>query len=189
MALKWLKVKKHLQPSALAKKILRPQSPSDTIDGYRQAVMRAPDISEVYQHYRGENLPDDQFLRNTVVETYKVPSDSFQEFKQVFLESLETAELVSRHGEKIRITDVASGDAAAPAQSDRLKKLEKATNVGANDSCFVMQPFAGQLGEYYLGFRLGEKGKTGTAYKAKMSLKAGDKPSVAPPTPATPPPK
>ena len=138
-----------LQPSVLAKKILRPQSPSDTIDGYRQAVMSAPEISEVYQHYRGENLPDDQFLRNTVVETYKVPADSFQEFKQVFLESLETAELISRHGEKIRITDVASGDAAAPAQSDRLKKLEKATNVGANDSCFVMQPFAAPLGEYY----------------------------------------
>ena len=48
----------HIQPSLLAKKILRPQSPNDTIDGYRQAVMNAPDISEVYQHYRGENLPD-----------------------------------------------------------------------------------------------------------------------------------
>lgn len=139
----------HLLPSALAKKILRPQSPSDVIDGYRQAVMSAPDISEIYQHYRGENLPDDQFLRNTVVETYKVPADSFQEFKQVFLESLETAELITRHGEKIRITDVASGDAAAPTQSDRLKKLEKTTNVGANDTCFVMQPFAAPLGDYY----------------------------------------
>ena len=139
----------HIAPSALAKKILRPQSPSDTIDGYRQAIMNAPDISEVYQHYRGENLPEDQFLRNTVVETYKVPSDSFQEFKQIFLESLETAELISRHGDKIRITDVASGAASAPAQSDRLKKLEKATNVGANDSCFVMQPFAAPLGDCY----------------------------------------
>lgn len=139
----------HIQPSALAKKILRPQLPSDTIDGYRQAVMNAPDISEVYQHYRGENLPDDQFLKNTVVETYKVPADGFQEFKQVFLESLETAELISKHGDKLRITDVASGDASAPAQSDRLKRLEKATSVGANDSCFVMQPFAAPLGDYY----------------------------------------
>ena len=90
----------HLQPTLLAKKILRPQSQSDTIDGFRQAVMNAPDISEVYQHYRGENLPDDQFLRNTVVETYKVPAESFQEFKQVFMESLETAELMTKHGKK-----------------------------------------------------------------------------------------
>jgi len=119
----------YIQPSVLAKKILRPQSSSDTIDGYRQAIMNAPDISEAYQRYRGENLPDDQFLRNTLVETYKVPSDSFQEFKQVFLESLTTAELISKHGEKIRIIDVASVDASTPTQSDRLKKLEKATNV------------------------------------------------------------
>lgn len=63
-----------IQPTALAKQILRPQSPNDAIDGYRQAILNAPDISEVYQHYRGENLPDDQFLRNTVVETYKVPA-------------------------------------------------------------------------------------------------------------------
>lgn len=139
----------HIQPSALAKKILRPQSPSDTIDGYREAVMKAPDISEVYQHYRGENLPDDQFLRNTVVETYKVPPESFQEFKQVFLESLEAAELISKHGDKIRVTDVTSSDATTTVPSDRLKKLEKATNVAASDSCFVMQPFAAPLGEYY----------------------------------------
>ena len=139
----------HIQPSLLAKKILKPQLPNDTIDGYRQAVMNAPDISEVYQHYRGENLPDDQFLRNTVVETYKVPSESFQEFKQVFLESLETAELITRHGDKVRITDVAGGDIPASVQSERLKKLEKTTNVGANDSCFVMQPFVPPLGDYY----------------------------------------
>jgi hypothetical protein len=85
-----------IQPSALAKQILRPQSPSDTLDGYRQAILNAPDISEVYQHYRGENLPDDQFLRNTVVETYKVPADTFPEFKQIFIDSLETAELLTR---------------------------------------------------------------------------------------------
>ncbi|MDI1243516.1 MAG: hypothetical protein PSX80_16520 [bacterium] len=139
----------HIRPSELAKKILRPQSPNDTIDGYRQAVMNAPDISEVYQHYRGENLPDDQFLKNTVVETYKIPGESFLEFKQVFLESLETAELVSKHGEKLRVIDVSSGDAIAAPQSDRLKKLEKATNIGADASCFVMQPFAAPLGDYY----------------------------------------
>lgn len=138
-----------IQPSDLAKKILRPQSSHDTIDGYRQAIMGAPDLSEIYQHYRGENLPDDKFLRNTVTDTYKVPADSFLEFKQVFLESLETAELLSKHGDKVRIIDVASADTGAPTQFDLLKKLEKTTTVGVNDSCFVMQPFASPLGDYY----------------------------------------
>lgn len=137
-----------IQPTALAKKILRPQSPTDSVDGYRQAVMNAPDISEVYQHYRGENLPDDQFLKNTVLETYRVPAEAFQEFKQIFIESLETAELISRHGEKLRVADAATNTSAA-VQSERLKKLEKTTSVGVNDTCFVMQPFASPLGDYY----------------------------------------
>ncbi|MBB6336004.1 hypothetical protein FHR59_000214 [Xanthomonas arboricola] len=138
-----------IQPTALAKKILRPQAPSDVVEGFREAVLNAPDLSEVYQHYRGENLPDDQFLLNTVVETYKVPAESFPEFKQVLIESLESAELITRHGDKIRVLDSTVEDPQAPAQSDRLKKLGKTTNISSTDSCFVMQPFAAPLGDYY----------------------------------------
>lgn len=138
-----------IKPTDLAKQILRPQSSTDTVDGYRQAIMNAPDISEVYQHYRGENLPDDQFFRNTVVETYGVPSDSYSEFKQVFLESLETAELIAKSGDKTRIIDASGSDTTSTSAANRLKKLERSANVGANESCFVMQPFAAPLGEYY----------------------------------------
>jgi hypothetical protein len=140
-----------IQPSALAKKILRPQSPGDDIEGYREAVLQAPDISDVYKHYRGENLPDDQFLQNTVVEIYKIPAESFGEFKQIFLESLETAQLLAKHGDKIRVIDISAegGTAATITASNRIKKLGKSANVSAGDSCFVMQPFAAPLGDYY----------------------------------------
>lgn len=138
-----------IQPSDLAKQILRPKGTNDKIEGFRIAVLKAPTISEVYQNYRGENLPDDQFLRNTVVENYNVPAESFDEFKQIFLDSLEAAELLTKHDDKIRVVDVTSGDASAPRQSDRLKKLEKNTIVGVNDSCFVMQPFAAPYDSYY----------------------------------------
>jgi hypothetical protein len=139
-------------PSALAKQILRPQKPEDAIVGYRNAVLHAPVISDVYKHYRGENLPDDQFLRNTVVDTYKVPADKFEEFKTVFLESLETAQLLTKHGESTRVVDFSSPmtpGAPAEQKSDRIKKLEKAANVSPTDTCFVMQPFAAPLGTYY----------------------------------------
>ena len=51
-----------IQPTALVKKILKPQSPNDVIDGFREAILNAPDISTVYKHYRGENLPDDVYF-------------------------------------------------------------------------------------------------------------------------------
>jgi len=140
-----------VQPSALAKQILRPQQPTDALEGYRQAVLNAPDISEVYKHYRGENLPDDVFLQNAVVEKYKIPSEMFGEFKQVFIDALNTAELLAKHGDKIRVLDVSGepGVDTTSQPSDRIKKLGKAANVNASDTCFVMQPFAAPLGEYY----------------------------------------
>lgn len=138
-----------IKPSDLAKKILRPQKEGDDIEGYREAVMRAPDIAEVYQHYRGENLPDTQFLKNTVVDTYKVPAEKFQEFKTVFLESLKSAELVEEHDGKVRVLDVTERTPTIDEPSDRIKKLGRSVKVEATDTCFVMQPFASPLGDYY----------------------------------------
>jgi hypothetical protein len=138
-----------LQPTALAKKALRPQSPSDALDAYREAIMQAPEISDVYRHYRGENLPDDQFLKNALTDTFHIPAEHVSDFKHVFMESLETAQLLVKHGEKYRVADVSDAIPDAGVSSGELKKLGKAVNVSSTDSCFVMQPFASPLGDYY----------------------------------------
>jgi len=88
-----------IQPTALARKILRPQNANDPVEGYREAIMLAPVVSDVYQHYRGENIPDDQFFRNALAEKFNIPSEDFSEFKQVFIESLEAAQLLAVHGD------------------------------------------------------------------------------------------
>jgi hypothetical protein len=54
----------------LARKILRPQHPQDKIEGLRQAIANAPVIADVYAHYRGENLPDQTFLQNALVDKF-----------------------------------------------------------------------------------------------------------------------
>ena len=138
-----------IQPTVLARKILRPQSANDPIDGYREALLLAPIVSDVYQHYRGENIPDDQFFQNALTEKYKVPAENFAEFKQVFLESLEAAQLLAPHGDKVRVIDFSSGSTSTATSSERIRKLERGAAVGSNDSCFVMQPFAPPLGGYY----------------------------------------
>ena len=107
-----------IQPTTLARKILRPQNPNDPVEGYREALLLAPVVSDVYQHYRGENIPDDQFFRNALAEKFGISADDFAEFKQVFLESLETAQLLAVHGDKTRIIDITSGAPdAAPRRS------------------------------------------------------------------------
>jgi hypothetical protein len=84
-----------LKLTDLARRILRPTSTEDEVKGYREAVLKAPEISEVYKHYRGENLPDDEtFLRNTLVETFHIPEPDYPDFKRIFLDALANAKLL-----------------------------------------------------------------------------------------------
>lgn len=132
-----------------AKRVLRPQEPNDKLEALREAILDAPVFSEVYGHYRGENLPDDQFLQNALVDKFKVPSDKVAEFKEVFLSSLQEAGLLSEHEGKVRVVDVSTAAEVAGGVSPTLKKLERSVKVGATDRCFVMMPFAPPLGGYY----------------------------------------
>ena len=139
----------HVQITDLAKKVLRPQQPQDEVDGLREAVLNAPEISDVYRHYRGENLPDRPFLENALVDTFKIPQEKVGEFISIFLETLKTAELIEEHGDKWRVIDVSQDGAHGAESSDALKKLGKSVRIDANDSCFVMMPFAAPIGNYY----------------------------------------
>jgi hypothetical protein len=139
-----------IQPTELARRILRPTSPEDEVKGYREAVLKAPDISDVYKHYRGENIPDETFFRNTVVQSFHIPDSDFLDFKQVFLESLEKAKLLEKHGDNVRVLDVSADVESQEEQSQRLKKLGSGVAVKKSGaSCFVMQPFAPPHGDYF----------------------------------------
>jgi hypothetical protein len=138
-----------IQPTDLARRIISPTTPEAEVKGYREAILKAPAISDVYKHYRGENIPDDTFFRNTVVQNFKIPEADFNDFKQVFLESLEKAGLLEKKEDKIRVLDVSSEVEQEGEQSQRLKKLGVAAAVKSGDTCFVMQPFAAPHGDYF----------------------------------------
>lgn len=133
----------------IARKILKPQEKSDKLSGLRDAVLTAQVISEIYSHYRGENLPDAEFFDNALTEKFRIPSDKLSEFKAIFIESLKTAELLSDHDGKYRVIDVSAESSAHEKTKEAFKKLEKTTKVKNDDTCFVMMPFADPLGSYY----------------------------------------
>jgi hypothetical protein len=139
-----------IHPTELARRILRPTSTDDAVKGYREAILKAPEFSDVYKHYRGENLPDDEtFFHNTLVDTYHLPEADYQDFRKIFYESLETAKLLEKHGDKIRVLDVSEEVAQPEGKSQRIKKLGSEVDLGAGGTCFVMQPFAAPYGDYY----------------------------------------
>jgi hypothetical protein len=139
-----------IKPTDLGKKILRPQTSDDELNGYREAVLKAPTIGEVYRHYRGENLPDRKFFENALTDSFKVPEEKHSEFIEIFTESLTAAKLIDKAGDKNRVLDISSDTSASLINSSQeIKKLGKAVSIASTDTCFVMMPFAAPLGDYY----------------------------------------
>jgi hypothetical protein len=140
-----------VKPTDLVRKVLRPQQSNDRIEALRQAVLHAPVISDLYKRYRGENLPDHEFLVNTAVDSYKVPRERVDEFIKVFEQTLRDAELLEdAGGGKFRVLDATPmPEAGTGIAGDQLKKLSKGISVQPTDTCFVVMPFAEPLGGYY----------------------------------------
>lgn len=141
---------RQVKPTELAKRIIRPQSSNDELLGLREAILKAPIINDVYKHYRGENIPDKKFFENALIDTFKIPKEKVSEFIDIFIETLTTAKLIEKTGDKQRIIDVSSDkDLPSVVSSTDFKKLSKAASVSSSDTCFVMMPFAPPLGDYY----------------------------------------
>ena len=140
-----------VKPTELARKVIRPQQPQDRLDGLREADLQAPVVGDMYKRYRGENLPDRQFLVNTAVDSFKVKKENVDEFIDVFLQSLKDAELLEDVGEgKIRVLDATlPAEVGSGVGEEQIKKLSKGVTVQATDTCFVMMPFVEPLGGYY----------------------------------------
>ncbi|MFC4632157.1 hypothetical protein ACFO6V_28200 [Promicromonospora alba] len=134
-----------LTPQDRARRILYPQSENDRINGLREAVLDAPNIAEVYSHYRGENLPDREFFTNALRDNFKIPAEKIQEFLAVFDESMRSAQLVDASGERQRLIDVGRDERVPGAVAAAPPKV----SVASGTTCFVMQPFGGHLGTYY----------------------------------------
>lgn len=138
-----------VKPTDAVKKALRPQEPTDRTESLRAAVLQAPQLGDVYQHYRGENLPDSTFFDNALVDNFHIPQDKLSEFKEIFTESLRQADLIEERDGRIRLIDVSQMPAFQQQAGEALKRLEASVEVEENASCFVMMPFAPPHGNYY----------------------------------------
>jgi hypothetical protein len=138
----------HLHVEDRARKALVPQNEKDRRDALRAAILSAPDISEVYKFYRGEALPDQQFLYNALVERFDIPADKVTEFLDIFLKSMRSAELLDESGDQIRLLD-AGREASETALVGVANQTKVVKTSGSAATCFVVQPFAAPLGGYY----------------------------------------
>ncbi|MGJ9412210.1 hypothetical protein ACHAAC_05815 [Aeromicrobium sp. CF4.19] len=129
-----------------ARRALVPQAEGDRRNALREAVLSAPDLSDVYNHYRGGSLPDAPFLVNALTDRFKIPEGSVDEFLEIFLDSLQAAELIEEVGDQRRILDAGRETSGRGGSS---KTANVSAKVDPGTTCFVMQPFESPLGSYY----------------------------------------
>ncbi|WP_405433118.1 hypothetical protein [Micromonospora sp. NBC_00617] len=133
-----------------AKQALRPRSDTDEENALREAVFNAPEISDVYAHYRGEYLPDERFLKNALVEQFGIPANKVSEFLDIFSASLQAVGLIIKDNDRIKIVDVGREDAVrVSSKSATTRRTPPREVLETGDTCFVMQPFSGHHGGYY----------------------------------------
>jgi hypothetical protein len=137
-----------------AKRAVRPQSDRDEIAALREAVLAAPDISDVYNHYRGEHIPDDNFFANALSERFDIPVDKISDFRTVFFDSLRSANLLDESGTRPKLIDIGrEGPSAIAANGTPSRSIDIASSNSTvkptDGNCFVMQPFAAPYGGYY----------------------------------------
>lgn len=78
-------------------------------------------------------------------------ANDVSEFREIFTSALEKAQLLTPHGDKIRVLDITSERPSnqSSTQSPTLEKLSRSVKLESGDSCFVMMPFADPQGPYY----------------------------------------
>ena len=136
----------NIVPEERARKAIAPQSENDRVSAMREAVLAAPDLADVYNHYRGENLPDEHFFQNALTDRFGIPLDKVAEFCEIFFESMRSAELIDESGDRSTLLDIGRDEARAEGVTSQ-RKAKSTILEGA--TCFVMQPFDGHLGGYY----------------------------------------
>lgn len=134
-----------------AKRALRPQNETDELSAIREAVLDAPEISDVYNYYRGEYLPDMGFFANALTERFKIPADKVSDFEEVLTDSLNVAQLIDDSGGRPKLIDIGREEITRTPSAQGSSAIRKAAHVAPSldSSCFVMQPFTAPYDGYY----------------------------------------
>jgi len=142
--------KGNVELTEVAKKIIKPHTETDHKDGLQKAFLNSPGFSDVYSHYRGENIPDMQYFDNALTSKFDLKSDKLDEFKNILFDNLLFCGLLVESDGKKRILNITEyNEEQQEIVEKNIKKLEKEAKIAKSDSCFVMMPFSAPHGTYY----------------------------------------
>lgn len=133
----------------IGREVLYAPSPERELEAKRRAFLNIEVFSKVLEYYRGNNLPDMEFLSNTLTSEFGIPIEYHEEFKRIFEDNCEYVEIGSEwHG------------LSTPGNFTRKSRKTEKPNVISHPaennpqglSCFVIMPFSERLSNRPTGF-------------------------------------
>ncbi len=132
----------------LGKQLVYSGSPEEELRAKQGAFLKVEIFKDVLEHYKGNKLPEMQYLGNTLQSKFKLPPEFHEEFSALFKQNCEYIGLESG-------SDLVGGAADAPIaaldeRSDVIVLGEPRTKTGL--VCFVIMPFVEKTSSYSSGF-------------------------------------
>jgi predicted nucleotide-binding protein len=104
--------------TTLARSLVAPTSPAERATAIVTAVLAPEKFKNAYDYFRGKKLPDTQFLMNTIIREFEVPTEHAEQFVNVFRANLHFAGLLREAGGGLWVQHASSVTTAPATQSE-----------------------------------------------------------------------
>jgi hypothetical protein len=166
---------KKIELDTIGRQLVYAKSKEEEIEAYQQAFFKIQLFSAVYDYYSGGNLPELEYLKNTLITVFGIHEKYHEDFYKLYQFNLK---LLQERG----ITKALEQNSNDPANN--ISSKNSIAIVGEPDKktslvAFVAMPFSEKTGDYQLGFfeevlrHLITPAAVQAGFKAEIAKKSG----------------
>lgn len=138
---------KTIELTALGRKLVFPETPEQECISLKQAFFNVDIFKNVYEYYKGGDLPELRFVYNTLQETFGLDASHHEEFIKTY--SANVAFLKQKNS----LSGSAIPSIANEVSDDSVKRADiDSAPKGNSGNLFVIMPFSEKTGKYPDGY-------------------------------------
>jgi hypothetical protein len=135
----------HVSLTDLGKEAVYPSSPESEAKAVRQAFNNVDVFRRVLEHYNGNNLPEREFVDNTLQKDFDLHPEALDEFVQLFEKNCRTAKIGKDLPDDAAPSTNGQGAAVISTATPKAKS-------GGRPVCFIIMPFTERHDDHEVGF-------------------------------------
>jgi hypothetical protein len=138
-----------IQLTPLGRAVVYPQSAQSGLQAKLQAFLNVESFKNVLRHYKGNNLPEREYLSNTLITSFGIQPEHHDEFIELFRRNCDNLGIgaqfeMPKDGRLVGVAEAGAGSAQVITHA--------APEEGRGQLCFVIMPFVERDGARAKGF-------------------------------------